>query len=113
MFMIARNFHTVLMVWLMTALFSAAQADTAIPPVWLQAARDLAQMHYLPGQVGWTGLHTANPQIWWLSQDKVTVGLLVLPKSVFQEGLRIRMRLDGKFRRRLWKRPFFTHWSSP
>jgi len=42
------------------------------------------------------------------NQDKITVGLLVLPESVFQEGLRIRMRLDGKFRRRLWKRPFFT-----
>ncbi|MDR7925943.1 hypothetical protein RIE95_02870 [Acidithiobacillus thiooxidans] len=42
------------------------------------------------------------------NQDKVTVGLLVLPKSVFQEGLRIRMRLDGKFQQRLWNRPFFT-----
>jgi len=53
--MVLEDLHRVLMVWLMTALFSAPQADATIPPVWLQAARDLAQMHYLPGQVGWTG----------------------------------------------------------
>ncbi|QFX96272.1 hypothetical protein [Acidithiobacillus thiooxidans] len=55
-----------LTVWQIGAIFSVDQAGTAIPPVWLQVARDLAQLHYLPGQVGLTGLHTANPQIWWL-----------------------------------------------
>ncbi|WP_414039797.1 hypothetical protein ACJU26_11565 [Acidithiobacillus sp. M4-SHS-6] len=42
------------------------------------------------------------------NQGKVAVRLLVLPLSVFQNGLQIRMRVDGKFRHQLWKRPFFT-----
>jgi len=41
-----------LTVWQIGAIFSVDQAGTAIPPVWLQVARDLAQLHYLPGQVG-------------------------------------------------------------
>jgi hypothetical protein len=64
--MVPRDFHRVLTVGLITALFSAAQADTIIPPVWLQVARDLAEMHYLPSLVGWTGLRGDHPYIWWL-----------------------------------------------
>ncbi|MBU2739649.1 L,D-transpeptidase [Acidithiobacillus concretivorus] len=50
----------------LTVAAGSAQAVTTQPPTWLRVARVLAQLHYLPGQVGWTGLHTANPQIWWL-----------------------------------------------
>jgi hypothetical protein len=51
--------------WLASATDGALVA-TAPAPTWLRAARALAQMHYLPGQVGWTGLQGATPQIWWL-----------------------------------------------
>ena len=53
------------LLWLASAT-DGAPAATALVPTWLRAARALAQMHYLPGQVGWTGLRGTNSQIWWL-----------------------------------------------
>lgn len=61
-----RGSQRVLTVWLLTALLATAQADTIKPPIWLQVARDLAEMHYLPGHVGWTDLQGGHPYIWWL-----------------------------------------------
>ena len=60
-----RAWILMVLLWLASAT-GGTLAATAQAPAWLRAARALAQMHYLPGQVGWTGLRGTNPQIWWL-----------------------------------------------
>ena len=62
--MVPRDFHRVLTAWLVTGFFSAAQAGVIIPPIWLRVARDLAEMHHLPGQVGWTGVRGGLRTYW-------------------------------------------------
>ena len=66
------------LLWLASAAGGGALAATAPAPTWLRVARALAQMHYLPGQVGWTGLGGANPQIWWLWPSGTPSALQVL-----------------------------------
>ena len=66
------------LLWLASAAGDSALAAAAPAPAWLRVTRALAQMHYLPGQVGWTGLRGANPQIWWLWPSGTPSALQVL-----------------------------------
>lgn len=52
------------LLWLASAASGNAQAVTAQTLDWLHVARALAQMHYLPGQLGWTGYQPFYHRSW-------------------------------------------------